>query len=87
VTKTWTRLVVVLALLAGLAAPADAKSCKKRCRRAIAKCTAQTCTQFHGALRAGCKRGLRITLISACKVAPAASVCESIAAENCSNGA
>ena len=87
VTKTWTRMIVAVALLIELAAgPVDAKSCRKRCRRAIAACSVQACTRFSGVLRAGCKRGLKITLIGACKANPAGDVCETIATENCSNG-
>jgi hypothetical protein len=86
VRKLLVIALLILPLVTGLTAGrADARGCRARCRRAIALCAARACAQFHGALRAGCHRGLRITLIGACKAAPALNVCEDIQAQGCAN--
>ena len=85
-TKSLVTSFLILSLVAGLGtSPADAKSCRRRCRRAVAICAAKHCGQLAGRLRAGCRLGLRITLVAACKVAPEGNVCETIQAESCAN--
>jgi hypothetical protein len=78
-------LIVALAAGLGVSTTAEAKSCRARCRRAAALCAARHCADFRGPVRRGCRRGFKITLINACKVAPDGNVCEQTQAENCAN--
>jgi hypothetical protein len=65
--KIRTSLVVV-ALVAGLlAAPAEARNCKKLCKSAIRQNIAEVCSRFRGRAKRICKRDVKQTLIGFCK--------------------
>jgi hypothetical protein len=81
-------LVLLSFILAGTiaASPSDAITCAKACRKAIRLCQVSACTRLRGALKAGCKRGIRITVLGACKVGgDRLQVCAQFEANGCSN--
>jgi hypothetical protein len=75
---------VIVTLVGLLTAPADAASCRKLCKKAARLCAKAHCGQLRGPLKAGCKRGFRITLVGGCRNQPA-DYCTGIISENCDN--
>lgn len=88
-----TRSSILIALFAlGLIGTAGAAGvageCKKGpCRKAINRCVKQSCAQFHGVIKGGCKKAARLSLRNACTVVPDhAGFCSDLANGDCSPG-
>lgn len=84
-TKLLPLILVLCLAVAGGASPAAAKSCAKRCKKAI-KCAQKSCAQYHGPIKAGCKKGWKITFVGQCKAQPQSNLCEQAAIEFAANG-
>jgi hypothetical protein len=80
--------VLTLGLVGTAAAGGIARECKKgACRKAINLCVKQSCAQFSGVIKDGCKKAARLTLRNACTVVPDhAAFCADIASQGCVPG-